>query len=127
MANRELHIELLLGMKVVDSEGKPAGRLEEVIAEKQGDEWVVSEYWVGTSALLHRLSAKTVGRALLGLFGAKENAGYKVPWDQLDLTHPKRLRLNCSCEELEELSYAESKARQRKRQGKSKRKGKQKS
>ncbi|HEX8845271.1 MAG TPA: hypothetical protein VF791_11535 [Pyrinomonadaceae bacterium] len=124
MANREIHVENLLGMKVFDSDGKPAGRLEEVIATKRGDEWVVEEYWVGPSALLHRFAARNVGRALLGFFGAKENAGYKVPWDKLDLTHPEHLRLHCTCDELEELSYSEKGARQRKRQ--SNREGKRK-
>jgi sporulation protein YlmC with PRC-barrel domain len=104
MANRELHIEQLLGRKVFDSEGKRAGRLEEVIAERHGDEWVVQEYWVGRNALLTRFSARGVVRALLGFFGAKENAGYKVPWDKLDLSHPERLRLHCPCHELEELT-----------------------
>jgi sporulation protein YlmC with PRC-barrel domain len=120
MANRELHIEQLLGVKVFDSEGKHAGRIEEVIAEREGDEWVVREYWVGRSALLTRFSARDVARALLGFLGAKENAGYKVPWDKLDLTRPKRLRLHCPCHELEELTV-ESEAG-RKRRGKRKQK-----
>jgi sporulation protein YlmC with PRC-barrel domain len=120
MANRELHIERLLGSKVFDSEGKCAGRLEEVIAERQGDEWVVQEYWVGRNALLHRFSAIGVGRALLGFFGAKENAGYKVPWNKLDLSNPRHLRLDCACHELEELTKSSKTARHRKHQGKSK-------
>ena len=115
MANRELHIERLLGMKVFDSENEPVGRLEEVIAERLGDEWVIREYWVGPSALLHRLSVRNVGRSLLGLLGAKEDAGYRVSWDKLDLSHPTRLRLHCPCHELEKLGYSERSARQRKR------------
>ena len=114
MANRELHIEQLLGVKVFDSEGKHAGRIEEVIAERLGDEWVVREYWVGRSALLTRFSARDVVRSLLGFFGAKENAGYKVPWDKIDLSHPKRPRLHCPCHELEELS-GEDEAGQKRR------------
>ncbi|MDT4954078.1 MAG: hypothetical protein QOH63_2322 [Acidobacteriota bacterium] len=121
MANRELHIEQLLGKKVFDSEGKHAGRIEEVIAEHHGDEWVVQEYWIGRNALLHRFSARDVVRSLLGFFGAKENAGYKVPWDKLDLTHPKRLRLHCPCHELEKLSGEDDEAGQ-KRRGKRKQK-----
>jgi sporulation protein YlmC with PRC-barrel domain len=105
MANREVHLELLLGHKVYDSEGEYVGRVEEVVARRQGDEWVVEEYWVGTSALLYRLSARGAARALLGLFAPKEHAGYRVPWDKLDLSGPgKRLRLDCACGELEELS-----------------------
>ena len=104
MANREVHLELLLGHKVYDSEGEMVGRIEEVVARRQGDEWVVQEYWVGTSALLYRLSVRGAARALLSLFVSKEHAGYRVPWDKLDLSHPgKRLRLDCARRELEEL------------------------
>jgi sporulation protein YlmC with PRC-barrel domain len=120
MANREIHIEQLLGRKVFDSEGKRAGRLEEVIAVHQGDECVVQEYWIGSYALLHRFSAISVGRSLLGLFGAKGHAGYKVPWDKLDISNPERLRLDCACHELEELTEQDKSARQSKRQRKSK-------
>lgn len=38
MATREIHLELLLGKRVLDLEGKPIGRIEEVRAEQQGDE-----------------------------------------------------------------------------------------
>jgi sporulation protein YlmC with PRC-barrel domain len=120
MANRELHIERLLGHKVFDSEGKRIGRIEEVVAARQGDEWVVQEYWIGSGALLFRLSARGAARALLGLCGVKESAGYKVPWDKIDLSHPKRLRLDCAQHELERLSERDKDALQRKRQGKSK-------
>lgn len=40
----EVHLELLLGKSVVDQAGKPVGRIEEVRAEQQVDEWVIHEY-----------------------------------------------------------------------------------
>ena len=104
MANREVHIELLLGRRVLDSTGKSVGRIEEVIAEQQGDEWVVREYLVGSAALLHRLSALEIGRAFLSLFRAKKNAGYRVPWDKLDLTDLENPSLRCPSHELETLT-----------------------
>src|SRR5215210_8092413 len=117
MANREVHIERLLGHKVFDSEGKRVGRLEEVVAVRQDNEWVVQEYWVGSGALLHRLSVRGAARALLGFFGAKENAGFKVPWDKIDLSQTKRLRLNCAHQELEKLTEKDKTTRRRKHQG----------
>ncbi len=114
MANREVHLELLLGHKVFDSEGEAVGRIEEVVARKEGGEWVVKEYWVGSGALLHRLSVRGAARALLSLFVSKEQApGYRVPWDKLDLSHSKRLRLDCARSELEELSGAAARGRKR--------------
>ncbi len=104
MAHREVHIELLLGRRVLDSAGKSVGRIEEVIAERQGDEWVVREYLVGSAALFQRLSALEMGRALLRLFGAKARAGYRVPWDKLNLTDLEKPSLHCPSHELEPLA-----------------------
>jgi hypothetical protein len=120
--SREFHVELVLGHKVFDSNDELIGRLEEFVAVKQGDEWVVEEFWVGSGALLHRLSAKGAGRAMLCLFGAEEQEAYKVPWDKIDLSHTKRLRLNCARHELARLTSEEKWSRRRKR--KSKRDGK---
>ena len=108
MANREVHLERLLGHKVFDSEGEMVGRIEEVVARRHDGEWVVEEYWVGSTALLYRLSVRGAARALLSLFVSKEQEpGYRVPWDKLDLSRAgKHLRLDCARSELEELSGA---------------------
>ncbi len=101
MAAREIHLELLLGKQVLDSTGKPIGRLEEVRAEQQGDEWVIQEYLIGSAALLERLSAWTIGLRLLHLLGARKIYGsYRVRWDKLDLSDPEHPRLCCSLQEL---------------------------
>ncbi len=114
MASREVHLERLLGHKVFDSEGEMVGRIEEVVARRHEGEWVVLEYWVGSGALLHRLSVRGAARALLSLFVSKEQApGYRVPWHKLDLTRPKRLRLDCARGELKELSGAAPGGRKR--------------
>lgn len=105
MASRELHLELLLGKPVIDATGKRVGRIEEVRAEQQGNEWVIQEYLVGSTALLERLSAWTIGLKILHLFGAlKLYGGYRVPWEKMDLTDPEHPRLHCSLEELNTLS-----------------------
>jgi sporulation protein YlmC with PRC-barrel domain len=100
----ELHLELILGRKVYDSENRAVGRLEEVVAEERGDELVVKEYLVGGTAMLQRLSITHLGRKVVGLLGAKENF-YRVPWDKIDFTLPDKLRLHCAKEELESFSY----------------------
>ncbi len=104
MPQREVHLEHLLGRHVLDSQGKSVGRVEEVIAEQEDDEWVVREYLVGRNAMLYRLAALELGRALWGLLGAKKSAGYRVPWDKLDLSDPHRPRLLCPEDELEKLT-----------------------
>jgi sporulation protein YlmC with PRC-barrel domain len=104
MAN-EIHLELLLGKAVLDSTGKAIGRIEEVRAFKQGEEWIVQEYLIGYAAVLERLSAWTIGLGILHLLGAhKIHGGYTIPWDKLDLTNPNKPRLRCSLDELKSLS-----------------------
>ncbi|BAY24552.1 hypothetical protein NIES2100_43470 [Calothrix sp. NIES-2100] len=105
MTTREIHLELLLGKQVLDSNGNAIGRIEEVRAEKQGEEWLVQEYLIGYAAILERLSAWTIGLGILHLLGAhKIHGGHTVPWDKLDLTNPDKPRLLCSLEELKSLS-----------------------
>lgn len=102
---REVHLELLLGKCVFDSTGKSVGRIEEVRVQQQGDEWVVQEYLIGTAALLERLSAWTIGLAILRLLGARKiYSGYSVPWNKLDLTNPEKPCLLCALDELKSLS-----------------------
>ena len=105
MATCEIHLELLLGKQVLDSTGKAVGRIEEVRAQQQGDEWVIQEYLVGSAALLERFSAWTIGLGILHLLGARKiHGGYRVPWDKLDLANPEQPRLRCTLGELKEIS-----------------------
>lgn len=107
MPDRELRLQQLLGKQVIDPTGQNVGRIEEVRAIQQGEEWVIQEYLVGTTAILERLSAWTVGLKLLSLLGAhKIFHGYRIPWDKLDLTNPDRPLLLCSIEELKEINQA---------------------
>ena len=99
----ELHLQLILGRKVFDSENRLVGRLEEVIAEERNGECIIKEYLVGSRAMLQRLAITHLGRTFPRLLGAS-NKGYKVPWNKLDLAHRNKLRLNCAKDELESVS-----------------------
>ena len=103
MAKAEVNVELLLSRRVWARNGRAIGRLEEVEAELRGGVAYVTEFHVGTYALFERLAAWSVGRELLKLFGAKRGGGYRVPWDKLDLSDPKRPRLTCEVGELQSL------------------------
>jgi len=100
----ELHFELLLNRRVYDRDGNAVGHLEEIRATRDG---VVIEYHVGAFALFERLGAWSLGRAILrALRLSRKGGGYRVPWDQLDLTQPSRLRLRCAVEALRRLDAA---------------------
>ena len=94
---KTVHFELLLGRKVVDSEGRKVGRILAVRAEPQGKDCVVREYLLGTAALLTRLGISA--RRLVGF--PIHRKPLCVPWDQMDLGNPERPRLRCRVEELE--------------------------
>jgi sporulation protein YlmC with PRC-barrel domain len=93
--SREVRLELLIGRQVHALNGRPVGRVEEVLASPQGKGWVVREYHIGGKALLERLAAPLTG-------GARPR-GFRVPWDKLDLSDPLRPKLSCPLEDLERL------------------------
>ena len=100
MSKRQLHVELLLGEKVFAMNGVSIGRLEEIRTEVNRGHYYVTEFLVGSYAVLERLAAWRIGRAVLRVVGAQRKKGYRIRWDQLDLSDPERPRLLCEVDEL---------------------------
>jgi hypothetical protein len=67
MPTTEIHIELLLGRRVLALNGRSIGRLEEMRTERIRNQLFVSEFLVGSYAVFERLSALSIGRAILGV------------------------------------------------------------
>ena len=80
MNAREVRLELAVGRRVRAKNGRPVGRLEEVVADEH---WRVREYHIGPGAVRRR--------------------GYRARWDQLDLSDPRQPRLTCALEEIARL------------------------
>jgi hypothetical protein len=99
----EVHLELLVGKKVLTLNNTSLGRLEEVHADVRGGRCYVEEYLVGTYALFDRLSALAVGRAILGIAGRWIRSGYRIPWDKLDLSDPHKPKLKCNVAQLKRI------------------------
>jgi hypothetical protein len=98
---RLVHLERLLSKKVLDRNGRNAGRIEEVCARVSAEGWVVESYMLGTAGLLARLSVPDLARSMLGLSSAgRSTTGKSVPWDQMDLSDPHRPKLKCTVQEL---------------------------
>ncbi|HEV7745212.1 MAG TPA: hypothetical protein VGO56_09475 [Pyrinomonadaceae bacterium] len=100
MSTQEIHLELLIGKQVYSLNGRAVGRLEEVCADLQRGVAYVTEFEVGTYAILERLAAWEIGRTILGLFGSLIKGGYRIKWNQLDFTDPERPKLTCPVSEL---------------------------
>jgi hypothetical protein len=94
----ECRVELLVGRKVRADNGEVIGRIEELRAEREGDYYVVTEFHLGPTALIEALAVRHLGFTLPGRVH-----GYRVRWDQLDLSNQERPRLTCPVEELERI------------------------
>jgi hypothetical protein len=96
-----VHLDHLAGRRVFSEQGRGIGYIEEIIADQDGGDLVVTEFHVGIFAAFERLSASTIGIALLDVFGLRRREGlYRIPWDKLDISEPARPRLICPDEEL---------------------------
>ena len=101
MTARECRVELLIGRRVVDTNGEVVGRLEEIVADYVDDEYVVREFHVGAFAALERLGTGMFGRSLLRLIGGgRIYTGYIVPWRHMDLSDPEHPRVTVAKSEL---------------------------
>lgn len=98
----EVKLELLIGRRVTDANDVRVGRIEEVVAERDGDELLVTEYHVGRYALFERFSIRHFGIGLLRYLGARAQSTdpHKIPWHKIDLSDPEHPRLTCSIDEL---------------------------
>ncbi|MEA2326061.1 MAG: hypothetical protein QOE68_1020 [Thermoanaerobaculia bacterium] len=98
----EVKLELLLGTRVVDVDGERVGRIEEVLADRDGDELFVTHYLVGRYALFERFSIYHVGIGLLRYLGSRSQSArpHRIPWDKMDLSDPEHPRLTCTIDEL---------------------------
>jgi sporulation protein YlmC with PRC-barrel domain len=101
MKRQEIHLELLVGKPVFGLNGQQLGRLEEVRAEVNNrGACYVSEFLIGSYAVLERLAAWKMGRTLLRLFRARHAEGHRIRWDQIDLSDPRRPKLKVEVDEL---------------------------
>lgn len=79
------HLADLIGAPVHDLDGHVLGRIFDVRAEDRDGELEIVEYHVGTAAMLHR-----VGLSALHLVGVNRFSPRRIPWDQLDVSDPRR-------------------------------------
>jgi hypothetical protein len=107
MTIADLHVEHLLGRRVRDAEGRALGRLEEFLVEMVDGEPCVTEFHVGGAAGVERIAAFTMQLPFFRLIPFTRR-GYRVPWNDLDLSDPRHPRVRRLRAELETLSLAAS-------------------
>jgi hypothetical protein len=105
MAKQRIHIELLLGRKVRDVNGHPAGRIEEILCTNKDATCTVTHFLLGRGGLMDRLSIPALSTTLLGLLGnTPRHPTHKVHFSDLDLSNPKHPRLKIPADQMKELA-----------------------
>ena len=90
---RRVELREMLGSKVVDSEGKPIGHLEEIEADRGDDYCVVTSYIIEHRGLLDRVSTWTLSASLQSRLARRASSQpYRVAWDQMDISDPRHPR-----------------------------------
>lgn len=103
--SREVAIHHLLGRMVHDPNGRKVGRVEELRAEielhEDGNDYVVTEFHVGSFGAIESLAGPYFARQLLHRLGRFSHySGHRIPWDRIDLSDPRNPK---SLDTLEEL------------------------
>ena len=94
-------VHLLVGTKVHDVDGRKVGRIEEIRVKREEKALLVESYLIGASALIDRLSARTLVRPIRRLLRTRHvYPVYEVPWQDMDLTDPKRPVLKIATSDL---------------------------
>lgn len=81
-----VHLELLIGRRVRDAQGRVIGRIESIKARWKGDTCLIEEYHLGPAALLEVLGISTV--RMIGWPLSREPK--RIRWQDLDLSDPER-------------------------------------
>ena len=95
MSAREVRAELLLGRKVLGPGGRVDARIEEIVLEPRGEDYVVREYLTGPEGFLEEIMDFAVGVPLLRwipLLGRRIRRR-PIRWEWLDLSDPECPRL----------------------------------
>jgi sporulation protein YlmC with PRC-barrel domain len=93
MADREIHLEDLLGRLVRTAAGRPVGRIEDVTAEPEGDDYVVRDVILGELGLRARLFGMAAQLPTLQALGLRHSIRTRaIPWEWLDFSDPERPR-----------------------------------
>ena len=105
--SQEIHLESLLGKRVRDAAGHSLGRIEEIIAEQRGLDWVVVEVQTGPGAMVARLLEISTLVPFAG-FVQRSVARHRIAWHQLDLDDPDHPRTSVRRELVERLMPSSS-------------------
>ncbi|MEO5904210.1 MAG: hypothetical protein ABIQ55_09380 [Gemmatimonadaceae bacterium] len=98
---REIQLFEILGHKVYDSDGKYAGCIEEIEAERGDDSCAIENFLVEHRGLTDRITAWAIAYSLQHFIPVREKSKpYRVPWQLMDLSDPRNPRITVPQSEL---------------------------
>lgn len=103
MSTGEVRVEELLGRVVLSAGGRPVGRIEDLRARPEGEDYVVHEVVIGELGLMATLLGAAAQLPTFQALGLAR--GYRtraIPWNWLDLSDPARPRFRSSAASEEE-------------------------
>jgi hypothetical protein len=100
VSTREVRVDLLVGRRVRDVHGRPAGRIQEVRADRVAEECYVRDFLLGSQALVRRLLGGVARLGPVRTLGIGATAPLAAPWQVMDLSDPRRPRLTVPREAL---------------------------
>lgn len=104
--SRDVAMHHLLGRTVHDPNGRKVGRIEELRAEielhERGNDYVVTEFHVGSFGALESVAGARIARQLLRRLGRLAPYDHHcIAWQRLDLTDPAHPKTLDTVEELQ--------------------------
>jgi sporulation protein YlmC with PRC-barrel domain len=93
--NRRFQLDLLVGRRVYDAEGRKLGRVDEIVLIRRGDLYEVEGLLIGANSLLERLGVSRAAerfrrRLNLPSWGNGSNI---INWEQIDSIEEKAICL----------------------------------
>ncbi len=103
--SRRFQLDLLVGRRVYDSEGRKLGRVGEILLFREGEHYTVKGLLIGVNSLAERLGvARSLERIEEHLnLRTWHSEDHLVHWEQIDAVEEKRITLKVSQEEVQTL------------------------
>jgi sporulation protein YlmC with PRC-barrel domain len=91
MSRNEIRFEDLIGTPVHNQHGRPIGRIQDILVEPDGKDYLVTDFLLGPLERLPRLMAFAAQvPTLRGLGIGRVSRVRAIPWDWIDLSDPGR-------------------------------------
>lgn len=97
-----LQLDLLVGRRVYDAEGRKLGRIDEILLGREGDNYAVEGLLIGVNGLAERLGVSRPLERLERRFGFEpwRVQGHIIPWEQIGSIEEKKVQLNVDKREI---------------------------